>query len=473
MDDGRRPAKPLTHVDQTDMTRPKAPRNTRRLPPGQARPDIPPAVHDRRIAAGILEAILMRGQPMDEAFAARERQFPVADDESPGRTRAFVRMLVTTTLRQLGLIDAVIGRCLTDRRRGLPDLAALLLRLGTAQLLFLATPAHAAVSTTLALADARRLSGLKGLANAVLRRIDREREALLADLDPARANTPDWLWQSWAEAYGEPAAHAIAAAHLGEPPLDLTVKADPARWAERLGGQVLATGSVRVTASGPVPALAGFEAGDWWVQDAAAALPARLLGAGPGQRVYDLCAAPGGKTAQLAVTGATVTAVDRSRQRLERLTLNLARLSLTAETVAADAAAWDPGTPADAVLVDAPCSATGTIRRRPDVAWAKTPGDVAAMAHLQDRLIDQAVTLTRPGGRLVYCTCSLQREEGEDRIARLLADHAPVRIDPIQASEIGGLQAAVRADGTVRILPCHLADEGGIDGFYMARLLRL
>ncbi|MGH6620360.1 MAG: RsmB/NOP family class I SAM-dependent RNA methyltransferase, partial [Alphaproteobacteria bacterium] len=264
-----------------------------------------------------------------------------------------------------------------------------------------------------------------------------------------------------------------AQAERGEPGLDITVKSDPVGWAERLGGELLPTGTIRLVPHGPVFELPGFTEGEWWVQDTAASLPAKLLHAGPGQRVADLCAAPGGKTAQLAAAGAEVTAVDRSPARLARLRENLRRLRLDARVVEADAATWRPDRPADAVLLDAPCTATGTIRRHPDIARIKTPGDVARMPAVQDRLLRAAVEMTAPGGRLVYATCSLQPEEGPDRIAALLREGAPVRLDGISATELPGLSSAIRPDGTVRTLPCHWKELGGIDGFFIARLARV
>jgi 16S rRNA (cytosine967-C5)-methyltransferase len=345
-----------------------------------------------------------------------------------------------------------------------------LLRLATAQLLFLGTPPHAAVATAVDLASLIGQGHYKGLANAVLRRVAAEGPDRLAGQDAPRLATPDWLWESWRAAYGEATARAIAEAHLAEPPLDLSVRGEPDPWAERLGGVVLPTGSVRLAHAGPVAQLPGYADGQWWVQDAAATLPARLLGAVAGRRVADLCAAPGGKTAQLAAAGAQVAAVDLSERRLARVGGNLDRLGLSAELIAADAAAWTPDAPFEAVLLDAPCTATGTIRRHPDIPHLKRPADMAEMAALQGRLLDNAVRLLAPGGLLVYATCSLQPEEGEAQIDRLLADGAPVEPVPVAADELPGLPAALADRGTVRTLPCHWPEFGGLDGFFIARL---
>jgi len=280
----------------------------------------------------------------------------------------------------------------------------------------------------------------------------------------------------WVKTYGAETARAIAVANGQEPALDLTVKNDPEHWARALGGRVLLTGSVRAIVHGPISQLPGYDEGAWWVQDAAAALPAKLFGDVGGRSVADLCAAPGGKTAQLAAAGARVIAVDRAPARLERLRGNLQRLHLTAETVAADVIQWRAG-PFDAVLLDAPCSSTGTIRRHPDIPWLKRAPDVAALAALQRRLVAQASELTKPGGVLVYCTCSLEPEEGIEVIRDLLAHNPNLRRQPISAGEVHGRTEWLTAEGDLRTLPCHLSDPdsrmGGLDGFYAARLQRI
>ncbi len=422
----------------------------------------------RALAVDLLSAVLRRQRPLDDVFEAR-----IAGSRLEGRDRGFVRLLVATTLRRLGQIDALIAGVL-DRPGTLKPAVEDLLRLGVAQLLFLGTPAHAAVNTTVALAGAEpQTLPYKKLLNALMRRLGREGGALIAAQDAPRLNTPDWLWTSWLAAYGPDGARAIAAAHLIEAPLDLTVKdpAEAAAWAAKLEADILPSGGLRRGAGGAVPDLPGFAEGGWWVQDAAASLPAPLLGPVRGRLVYDLCAAPGGKTAQLAAAGARVVAVDRAAPRLVRLEANLARLGLAVETVTADAAGWRPAELADALLLDAPCSATGTIRRHPDIPRLKDAADVAKLAALQKRLLAHAVTLLRPGGTLVYTVCSLQPEEGEAQIAALLAEGAPLRRHPVRPEEIGGLAGAITAEGDVRTLPSHLGERGGMDGFYIARLV--
>src|SRR5262249_54992079 len=298
-----------------------------------------------------------------------------------------------------------------------------------------------------------RLPHLKGLVNAVLRRFARDGVALLPDRDPARLNTPQWLWQSWRDAFGEETTRAIAAAHLQEAPLDLTARAAAPFWRGRLEGKLLPTGTIRRTAGGMVSELPGFAEGAWWVQDAAATLPARLLGDVAGKRVADLCAAPGGKTLQLAAAGARVTAVDISARRMKRLSENLARAGLSAELVTADASKWTPNEKFDAILLDAPCSGTGTLRRHPDIAWLKNEADVHRLTLTQDRLLARAVELLSAGGTLVYAVCSLQADEGPARLQALLEREGRLRRSPVQPTELPDLEEAMTETGDVRTLP--------------------
>jgi 16S rRNA (cytosine967-C5)-methyltransferase len=425
----------------------------------------------RAAALAVLAAVLEASIPLDEALAA---------DRGLGRLsprdRAFARTLTATTLRRLGQVDAVLAGFL---ERPLPvkaSVARAVLRLGAVQLLALEAPPHAVVDTAVRLVEANGAARFKGLVNAVLRRCAREGRQAWEAADAPRLNTPDWLWRSWSDAYGEDACRRIAAAHLAEPPLDITAKGSPAALAGPLDAELLPTGTLRRTRAGQVTALPGFEDGAWWVQDAAAALPAHLLlaamGDAAGRTVIDLCAAPGGKTAQIAAAGARVTAVDRSEERLATLRANLARLELPAETVAADAATWTPPQAADAVLLDAPCTATGTIRRHPDIPHLKRAGSVSAMAQTQDTLLRAAAAMVRPSGLLVYSVCSLQPEEGEARIDTFLRQQTGFSRMPVTADEIGGLAEAIAPTGDVRTLPCHWAARGGMDGFYIARMRR-
>ena len=419
-----------------------------------------------RVAAlNLLQAVLRGHRPLDDVWA--ESVGGNMRELAP-RDRAFARLLVATTLRRLGQADDALGRLLNKPLPQLAPVAHDALRLGAAQLLFLGTAPHAAVDRTVRLL--RRQGALAGLANAVLRRLSREGEAIVASQDAARLNLPPWLWRSWTEAYGEDATRAIMAQAIQEPPLDLSVAGNPGEWLEPLEATPLPTGGVRRTAGGQVAELPGYAAGAWWVQDAAATLPARLLGDVTGQRVLDLCCAPGGKTAQLAAAGARVTAVDVAETRQAKTTANLARLRLVAEVVTADIATWRPDEKFPFVLLDAPCTATGTLRRHPDVLHLKRPQDVAKQAAVQTALLDAAVEMLAPGGRLVYAVCSLQPEECEAQIEALLQRKSDLRRDPVDPAELPDLAEARTGAGDVRLLPCHWAELGGIDGFYIARL---
>ena len=422
----------------------------------------------RDVALELIGAVLRRKRPLDDAIEESAAMHQLA-----GRDRAFARLLVATVLRRLGQIDALIAQCLNVPLAPRAMLVQDILRLGVAQLLFLRTPPHAAVATSVDLAQSRGFVSHKGLVNAVLRRLSIEGPERIETQDAPRLNTPDWLWQSWSRAYGEPTARAVATAHLKEAPLDLSLRNDAETWGAALEGVLLPTGTLRRAAGGALATLPGYAEGAWWVQDAAAALPARLFGDVADRDVIDLCAAPGGKTAQLATAGARVTAVDRSPRRLERLAANVKRLDLAVEAVGADALTWRPPRPAEAVLLDAPCSTTGAIRRHPDVPHLKSPEDVARLSMVQENLLLAAIDMLRPGGMLVYCTCSLESEEGPERIESLLHSGAPVARIGIEADEIGAEPEWITPEGDLRTLPCHFHAYDGIDGFYCARLVKL
>ena len=429
----------------------------------------------RRAAVALLAAVLEKRQPLDDVLGRSLDKGLMFD--LPARDRALVRAIVAASLRRKGQLDHVLGAFL---ERGMPEKSGTLypiLLSAAAQLIFLEMPPHAVIDLAVTLAQYDpKAARYDKLVNAVLRRVAGEGKAIASRLDAARVNTPDWLWSRWATYWGEHATHAIAEAHLIEPPLDLTVKSDPALWAETLSGRVLPTGSVRILPKGRIEALPGFAEGAWWVQDVAASLPARLLGEVAGKRVADLCAAPGGKTAQLVLAGATVVAVDSSKTRLSLLAENLKRLGLAAEAVLADAASWQPGETFDAVLLDAPCSSTGTIRRHPDIPYVKSPREIAALAGLQARLLDNAAKLVKPGGRLVYATCSLEPEEGEAQIAALLTRNQELSLEAVDATELFGQEAWVEPSGCLRTFPYELRldspEWSGMDGFFAARLTR-
>ena len=449
------------------------------MPPQRfALPSEVPGLAARRIAADILDGVLHKHRTLDDQLdgaGAHPGLKTLAD-----RDRALMRRLVATILRRLGTLGHVLSRLLD---RGIPTdapRAQSALLIGAAQILWMDVPDHAAVDLSVRLVQSdRRAAKYAGLVNAVLRRCAREGQPLIDEVKSQTLDVPPWLLARWIAHYGETTAREIAVALAHEPSLDITVKSDAAQWATRLHGETLPTGTVRTLLQGSVTMLPGFAEGQWWVQDAAAALPARLFGDVTGKAIADLCAAPGGKTAQLVQAGARVTAVDRSPTRMTRLRENLARLSLEAGAVVADAAEWqggDRGEGFDGILVDAPCASTGTIRRHPDVAWLRQEADIGALMALQKRLLQKAVTLLRPGGTLVYCTCSLEPEEGEQAIASLLAAESGVRRMPIEAGEVAGLSEILTADGDLRTLPCHLPHEdprlSGLDGFYAARLVK-
>jgi len=405
----------------------------------------------RKAALGLLQAALSRRGGLEQAL-----ETPAARPLS-AQDRAFARALAMATLRHLGPIDRALGSRL---RREPPPPSRDLMRLGLAQAFFLDTPEFAAVDTTVSLAP----KPLRPLVNAVLRAVLRG-----GPLETTPESfAPPWLHARWRAAYGEAGAAAIAGQIAEEPATDLTPHdPDDTEMAVLLVADRLAGGTLRLRGRGDVAQWPGYAEGRWWVQDAAAALPARLLDVHAGQSVLDLCAAPGGKTLQLAARGAAVTALDKSAGRLRRVTAGLGRTGLAAEIVAADAAAWaDPRT-FDAVLLDAPCSATGTFRRHPDVLWNARPSDIPALADTQRRLLAIAAARTTPGGRLIYSVCSLEPEEGEAQARNFLAAHPAFMLDPIAPGEAGSPPASHASPGWLRILPHHLA--GGLDGFFIAR----
>jgi 16S rRNA (cytosine967-C5)-methyltransferase len=436
---------------------------------------LPQPISARAVALDVLERVLEQKRALEEVF-----------DKHPdlgaleNRDRQFVRALVAAALRHLARIDRILGHCMEHPLPAKAHQAENVLRLGATQLLVLGTPAHAAVDSSVTLvASLGGVAGYKGLVNAVLRRIAHEAPQMQAMAPAGEASLPAWLWQSWSAAYGVEETQRIAEAVLHEPPLDFSVKrpAEAAHWAEALHADILPGGSLRRRPAQDgerhprIRELPGYAEGAWWVQDFAAALPVKLLGDVFGQRVLDLCAAPGGKTAQLAAAGAKVTALDRSQDRLARLKQNLDRLGLIAECDAADATLWAAAKDFDIVLVDAPCSATGTLRRHPDVAFLKEPRDIAKLNAVQDRLLDAALRLAKAGGTVLYCVCSLQPEEGRARIDAALARHARLKTQPFMESEVLGLGETLTPEGDLRTLPHHLGAQGGMDGFYVARLV--
>lgn len=437
-----------------------------------AKQDLSGETNESGLAArrAVLDALgkMRAGALLDEALLNR-----MAYSELDEPDRRFARALISTTLRRQGALDHIIGayldRPLPKKAIGVVDI----LRIASAQALFMETPAHASVSTAVHLAKERReTAGYAKLINAVSRKITKTGPHTLEKL-PLRIDTPSWLWRSWERAYGPVTTKAIAQSHRSEPPLDLVLKtgANAQDLAHALNAEILDDRVLRLRRAGDVTKLEGFASGQWWVQDYAASLPARLLRDIEGKRVFDLCAAPGGKTMQLADRKANVIAVDQSGPRLIRLSQNLERVGLNAEVVEANVLHWRTEMKADAILLDAPCSATGTIRRNPDIAWVKRESDVAGLAQLQTKLIDRALELLKPGGQLVYCVCSLQAEEGEHQAEAALARHGSLKRLPVDSAEIGGFEPGINRHGDLRTLPSMNAANGGMDGFFAARFV--
>ena len=418
----------------------------------------------------LLEDVLQRKQALDQALHNQE-----AFKALPLRDRAFTRMLVSTVLRRLGQIDDIIEKAL-ERDTPRNNTVQNILRMGVVQILFMDVADHAAVDTAVRLAERERMEKQKAFVNGLLRTVTRQGVEWRNAQDESRLNTPEWLLKMWIEDYGLRTAAEIAQANLSEAPLDISVRDPESKnfWASNFKATEMTTGTLRKTSGGAVHELQGFEEGHWWVQDAAAAIPAQLFGDVEGAHVYDLCAAPGGKTLQLAAKGARVTALDRSANRLKRLEENLERMQLAdmVEIVTADAGSWQPQEPAGYVLLDAPCSATGTIRRHPDVAHLKAPQDVERLVSLQAGLLENAFSMLMPGGVLVHCTCSLQKAEGEQQIEKFLAAHENAQRLPITAGELGGFDEAITEEGDLRILPFHQAALGGMDGFFISRITK-
>ncbi len=415
----------------------------------------------RKAALTLLSGVLRKAKPLDALL-----------DELKGlepRDAGFARALASGALRHFGELDATlrhfVPKALAPHKAGA---ATEILLLGAAELLILKGPAHAAVDAANRLASAdNKAVHFKPLINAVLRKLSTEGETVRAKLDTIRLNTPDWLWMRWTLQYGQKTARAIAAAHLIEAPIDISLKEDAALFPQ---SNALFGNARRVTQEGRVESLPGFGEGDWWVQDVAATLPVVMLGDVRGKSVIDLCAAPGGKTLQLAARGASVTAIELDPARAVRIRENLARTNLTATLVEADAR--DVRVKAPFVLIDAPCTATGTIRRHPDLPWIKQAGDVTARGTLAYDILESGAAMVEPGGLLVFAVCSLEREEGEEQIEAFLTAHPEFARQPLQADELFGHGEWITPAGDLRTLPSHMADQGGMDGFYASRLKR-
>ncbi len=423
-------------------------------------------------------ALDMLGQILD-----RKNALDITLDNSsdfaalPPRDRAFTRMLLTTTIRRLGQIDDLIAFA-QDRPDSLKSPAVRnILRLGVTQIFFMDVPDHAAVDTCVQIIDTMQMEKQKGFVNAILRKLIREGQDRLKNQDAARLNTPEWLMKFWVEDHGIKTAAEIMKANLNEPPLDFTVKKTDDRpyWGNTLQASELSTGTLRRVIGGNIRDMEGFDKGEWWIQDAAAAIPATLFGDVSGKTVIDMCAAPGGKTLQLASMDANVVAIDRSAKRMKRVEENLERMTLkeNVKIEIADGTAWKPIDPVQYILLDAPCSATGTIRRHPDTGYLKSPQDITSLTLIQERLLAHAATILAVNGMIIYCTCSLQKAEGEHQIEKFLQTHKNFIRSEIKPEEIGDYKELINENGDLRILPFHLSGQGGMDGFFISRLLRI
>ncbi len=433
-----------------------------------------PGQQARSVAFTLLEDVLSRHQALDHTL---ERNAEISKLDT--RDRAFVRMLVSTTLRKLGQVDDLIVKAMERPDALKSDKLRHVLRLGTTQIAFMNIPDHAAVDTAVNLTQAIGMNKQSGFVNAVLRNIAKTGQDWIRRQDPNRLNTPEWLLKIWIEDYGLRTAAQIAQANGSEAPLDLTLKSDESRiyWSNTLQATELKTGSLRKQPGGSVVDLPGYDEGAWWIQDAAAAIPARLFGEIAGQTVLDFCAAPGGKAAQLADQGARVIAIDRAPNRIKKLEQNLSRLKLLdrVDVRIADATQWRPehkDGPLYYILLDAPCTATGTARRHPDVIHLKDARDLERLSRIQENILQNAFHILAPEGVLIYCTCSLQKEEGEYQIDRFLAQNPDAARIPIRKEELGGYEDPLTEHGDLRILPFHNATLGGMDGFFIARLTK-
>ena len=386
--------------------------------------------------------------------------------------QAFAHMLLLTTLRRLGqiddLIDSLLMTPLPKKQSNVRDI----LRLGATQIVFLNTPNYAAVNSAVNQVAMSKSHALKGLVNALLRNVSRKSEEIIRSQDPAYLNTSKWLWVRWNDLYGEKIARQLCHAHVLEPPLDITLKNNSFDVRKIPNSKQIMPNTLRIVAAGSVHLLPGYESGEWWVQDIAASLPVKLFGSIKGKNIIEIGAAPGGKTAQLACAGAHVQALDRSPTRLKQLKENLHRLNLQAEIIEDDAETWRPHSLADGVLIDAPCSATGTIRRHPEIIWQHSASDLTVLQEKQLNLLNAALEMVKTSGLIIYTVCSLDKDEGCRVVNKFLKKHKNVKKIPIKETELIGLPNLTSKSGDLRTMPYHLKEMGGMDGFYAVRLQR-
>lgn len=436
------------------------------LPPINRLPD---SIKTRYIAANTIQILWDSADKIEEAL--HHSGWTLLAEK---RDQAFCRLMVLTALRHWGQIRHILQNYIKKPVPQKDWLVLNILSVSLTQLLFLETPPHAVINTAVeTIKSFYQLKKYQGFVNAILRQFvrDQEHQPIVPDI---QHNYAPWLWQAWVKTYGLPQTQQIAEAHVHEPGLHISIKGRPEYWADQLKAEILPMGGLYLKSpEGRIEQLPGYDQGEWWVQNAAAALPAKFLQFKPGDTVLDICAAPGGKTAQLSAAGAKVIALEISAERLKMLEENLGRLHLQAELVEADANNWRPTQPLRFILLDAPCSSTGTIRRHPEIAWRRKREELSHLIKQQRDLLQSSYQMLAKGGQLVYATCSLLREEGEGQLDWLLKKYPDLNIVPILPAEVGGLSELITDRGELRTLPYHLLDRGGLDGFYAVRLQRL
>jgi 16S rRNA (cytosine967-C5)-methyltransferase len=434
----------------------------------------------RQAVVEILNAVLQKKRPFDSAFIdVIDKKFK--DTKLESRDRGFIKLVCITTLRHFGQANYVLNSFL---QKPLPKKTVLLKAIlisAIAQLLYLKTPAHAAIDTAVELTKTNKMKNYSKLVNGVLRNVERNKNKILQDdKNTAKLNVPNWLYSSWERAYGADFAEKISQINLIEPNIDFSVKNNAKSWASELEGELLPFDSVRKSGSCIVKNLAKYENGEWWVQDIAASIPVKLAGNIKGKKVADLCSAPGGKTCQLINKGAKVTAFDRSEKRIKILKENLERLNFSADVICSDSYKWlknNEDEKFDMILLDAPCSATGTIRKNPDVLIHKNQDNIYQYANTQKKLLNAAIGALKKGGTLLYCVCSIQPEEGEMQIKKFLSSNQNMEKIPFKTEELNelnakGLEHIITENGDIRTLPFYLEEQGGMDGFFLSRLIR-
>ena len=421
----------------------------------------------RRIAIEILLEVLDKSTPLDDVFNKYLQSGSYLSKMEP-EDRSFCRLLVSSTLRNLTEIDFILNKFLKKSLNKSPSKVQMILRIGIVQIIYLKTPDHAATNTSVEMAGGK----WKSLINAIMRNALRERDKIKIYQEES-PKTPLWLTERWKAEWGENYINIENAHRVLSPPIDLCVKEDPLVWADKLNGYYISNKTVRLNNTSLISDLEGFESGDWWVQDYSSQIPATLLNIKKGDEVLDLCAAPGGKTSQLVAMGAEVTSIDGNKKRIERLKENLSRLNYTSSIIHSDVRDFKSEKKWSKIILDAPCSSTGTLRRHPDIMHIKKENDIRSLEKLQSDLLLSSWKLLSENGSLIYCTCSLEVEEGENQIFKFIKENKDAEIERILPGEVSGLKELITEDGLLRIFPDHLSEIGGMDGFFIARLKKV